>query len=238
MKINLRRQMASFLLSMAIPLTANAEAVLIRTVWDDPSVGRIEMLGTALLDADNATVIGGHMEFLEADYQVHLQSGHWNGYSLQFSGIGCTDTPHTRWCEIPTVDMSYADETFYIEGQSIFSGDVIYHISSQHPLGDSNRDGIFDSSDLVYVMIDGEYEDNIICADSICIFNAPGHRNSRWVSGDWTADREFDTSDLVAAFQEGKYEVDASVPEYSAIPEPSAVFLASLGVALTFRRRK
>lgn len=54
-------------------------------------------------------------------------------------------------------------------------------------IGDSNLDGVFDSSDLVAVFVVGQYEDQIAM-------------NSTWATGDWTCDGEFSTSDLVAAF--------------------------------------
>ncbi|MEZ6119790.1 MAG: hypothetical protein R3C28_24930 [Pirellulaceae bacterium] len=59
--------------------------------------------------------------------------------------------------------------------------------------GDANLDGLFDSSDLVRIFQEGQYEDGIT-------------GNSTWRSGDWNGDGEFDTSDLVTAFQLGWYE--------------------------------
>ena len=58
--------------------------------------------------------------------------------------------------------------------------------------GDSNRDGVFDSSDLVAVFRAGEYEDG-----------PPS--NSTFEEGDWNGDGEFDSSDLVFVFQLGNY---------------------------------
>ena len=60
-------------------------------------------------------------------------------------------------------------------------------------LGDSNRDGVFDSSDLVAVFTAGEYEDDVA-------------GNSTFEEGDWNGDGDFDSSDLVAAFQAGTYQ--------------------------------
>ncbi len=64
--------------------------------------------------------------------------------------------------------------------------------------GDSNMDGIFDSSDFVQVFGRGQYEDGL-----------PG--NSGWADGDWNCDGEFDTADLVVAFQSGGF-IRASRP--------------------------
>ncbi|MCA9217941.1 MAG: tandem-95 repeat protein, partial [Planctomycetales bacterium] len=58
--------------------------------------------------------------------------------------------------------------------------------------GDANRDGIFNSSDLVLVFQASEFEDGI-------------DGNSTWEEGDWNGDGDFTTADLVAAFQLGHY---------------------------------
>ena len=58
--------------------------------------------------------------------------------------------------------------------------------------GDSNRDSVFDSSDLVQVFALGQYEDAIAS-------------NSTWESGDWNRDGEFDSRDLIYAMQLGTY---------------------------------
>ena len=63
--------------------------------------------------------------------------------------------------------------------------------------GDSNRDGIFNSSDLVLVFQAGRYEDKI-------------EGNASFEEGDWNADGDFDSSDLVFAFQEDNYVSGAS----------------------------
>ncbi len=66
-----------------------------------------------------------------------------------------------------------------------------------HP-GDANRDGRFDTSDLVQVLGAGEYEDDI-------------EDNSTWEEGDWDGDDDFTTSDLVLALQTGLYEVKSGL---------------------------
>ncbi len=58
--------------------------------------------------------------------------------------------------------------------------------------GDSNRDGVFDSNDLVLVLQAGEYEDGV-----------PG--NSTFEEGDWNGDGDFSSADLIAAMQSGNY---------------------------------
>ena len=59
-------------------------------------------------------------------------------------------------------------------------------------VGDSNGDGVFNSSDLVLVNQAGEYEDGI-------------DGNSTFAEGDWNGDGDFDTADLVFAFIFGDY---------------------------------
>lgn len=58
--------------------------------------------------------------------------------------------------------------------------------------GDANRDGVFDSSDLVLIFAAGKYEDDV-------------PRNARWEDGDWDGDQEFTTADLIYAFESGAY---------------------------------
>jgi hypothetical protein len=65
-------------------------------------------------------------------------------------------------------------------------------------IGDSNGDGIFNSSDLIVVFQAGEYEDGV-------------PQNSTFEEGDWNGDQEFDSGDLVLAFQAGTY-VNAARP--------------------------
>ncbi len=65
-------------------------------------------------------------------------------------------------------------------------------VSLNTTVGDSNLDGVFDSSDLVMIFVAGQFEDDV-----------PG--NSGWAAGDWDGDGDFTTSDLVAAFQAGSY---------------------------------
>ena len=64
--------------------------------------------------------------------------------------------------------------------------------------GDANRDGAFDSTDLVQVFQAGEYEDSLA-------------NNSTWEEGDWNGDGDFTSSDLVLAFQSGSYRLGGSL---------------------------
>ena len=53
-------------------------------------------------------------------------------------------------------------------------------------------DGVFDSSDFVFVLQIGEYEDGI-------------DGNSTFSEGDWNGDGDFDSGDFVFVFQAGTY---------------------------------
>ncbi|MCP4192839.1 MAG: sugar-binding protein [Pirellulaceae bacterium] len=90
-------------------------------------------------------------------------------------------------------------------------------------VGDSNCDGVFNSSDFVSVFTAGEYEDAVV-------------GNSTWVSGDWNGDKEFNSSDFVFAFTDGGYE-QGKRPA-AAVPEPSSSLLMLWGVVALFARRK
>ena len=65
-----------------------------------------------------------------------------------------------------------------------------------------------------------------------------------WDDGDWNGDTQFGSSDMVAAFVAGGYEQGLKQggpnPATGAVPEPSAVLLALvglLGLVSTARRR-
>jgi hypothetical protein len=85
--------------------------------------------------------------------------------------------------------------------------------------GDANIDGIFNSTDLIDVLANGEYEDAIA-------------GNSTWSEGDWTGDKEFDSGDLVAALASGGY-VEAAVP--ASVPEPTGATLLLGGLTIALR---
>ncbi len=70
------------------------------------------------------------------------------------------------------------------------SSSLVFH--ENRVVGDSNNDGLFDSSDLIAVFVAGKYEDGI-----------PG--NASFDDGDWNQDDDFDSADLVVAFSAGNY---------------------------------
>lgn len=82
-----------------------------------------------------------------------------------------------------TLDLTPPPADFVPE----FSRPYDYHVA-----GDVNDDGIFDSTDLLFVLRAGEYEDGI-------------GDNSIWEDGDWNGDGDFDSGDLIFALQAGTY---------------------------------
>ena len=87
-------------------------------------------------------------------------------------------------------------------------------------IGDANFDNEFNSGDLVAVFAAGKYETGEMAG---------------WAEGDWSGDMAFDSGDLVVAFADGGYEQG---PAVAAVPEPSALALALIGLlALGWRRR-
>lgn len=90
-----------------------------------------------------------------------------------------------------------------------------------YPPGDSNLDGVFNSSDLVSVFTSGLY--------------ATGQL-ANWRDGDWNGDRAFTTDDFVYAFSRGSYSRDAVQPMY--VPEPESVFLALIGLVSAIHSRR
>ena len=85
--------------------------------------------------------------------------------------------------------------------------------------GDSNRDGVFDSGDLVTAFTAGKY--------------GTGEPAS-WEDGDWNSNLLFDSNDFVVAFQTGLYEAPP-MQTARAVPEPSTFALLMLAIPLWIR---
>jgi hypothetical protein len=87
--------------------------------------------------------------------------------------------------------------------------------------GDSNLDGVFNSTDLILAFGSGGYESGRI-------------GEARWRSGDWNGDRQFNSRDLVYVFQKGTYIAAAPSQLQAQATSPRATDLV---LALSTSRR-
>jgi hypothetical protein len=93
-------------------------------------------------------------------------------------------------------------------------------------IGDTDLDGLFDSTDLILVLAAGEYEDATA-------------GNSGWSTGDWDGNGDFESSDLSAALSDGGYQAGFRAA-VSAVPEPAScvmLVMALTGIASHLRQR-
>ena len=96
----------------------------------------------------------------------------------------------------PAIQANSVDTRYDLDGSG-----VIDLVDRQHWvtdikntwIGDTNLDGVFDTSDMITAFSSGQYEDAVV-------------GNSTWSTGDWNGDGEFDSSDLIEAFGQGGYE--------------------------------
>ncbi|MEZ6120531.1 MAG: hypothetical protein R3C28_28695 [Pirellulaceae bacterium] len=124
--------------------------------------------------------------FLDATFPIkknHGPNGTQNSFQEMVANFGLSQS------QSPVVVLD-ASIPFGMEEADVDYSDLYEGYAT---VGDTNRDGVFDSSDLVLVFQFGHYEDTIV-------------GNSSWEHGDWNGDGEFDSSDLVLAFNQGSYQ--------------------------------
>jgi hypothetical protein len=130
------------------------------------------------LVADNATI---HQFVYRDDWHPTTDGG---GPSLE--RVDPTDVDLSRW----------ADAAAW--GPSAASGGTPGHDGRQRP-GDANRDGVFDTADLLLIFQAGKFE-NIEA------------EHASWEHGDWDGDGKFTTRDLVLAFSQAELRDPAEWP--------------------------
>jgi hypothetical protein len=84
--------------------------------------------------------------------------------------------------------------------------------------GDANCNGVFNSTDLIQVMVYGLYETGSPAV---------------WSSGDFDGNGLFESSDLILALADGGYDPLSAV---AAVPEPATLVLTLIGLALVAAR--
>ncbi|MCA9215892.1 MAG: VCBS repeat-containing protein [Planctomycetales bacterium] len=158
--------------------------------------GRLESSDFRITDFD----MDGDLDFVAADvgegrvswYENYSGNGDFGRELILVSGLN-----RNLFVDVADVDGDGDNDVM-----TATSLDRIYQLLlvenlGPRPIGDSNSDGRFDSSDLVVVFQANEYEDAV-------------NGNSTFDEGDWNGDGDFNSSDFVFAFQQGTYVAEAT----------------------------
>ena len=140
-----------------------------------------------------------------------------------FNGNGSRDVDDL---DLLTTAMAANDVSLDLNGDNVTNiNDRIFWIEqlANSYMGDSNFDGEFSSADFVAVFTTAKYETG---------------EAATWAEGDWNGDGVFSSSDFVAAFSGAGYEQGAREGGLQTVPEPSAIVLAFLAVAMMLGRRR
>jgi len=138
-----------------------------------------------------------------------------------YSGLGCTkkiwECMPNGYCYGQTLVVDTVDTLLGIQDESTGRrtyGPALVDVQPVSParaVGDTNWDGLFNSSDLVNVLAIGKYHTG---------------QPAIWVEGDWDQNGVFDSGDMVAAFVAGQYDRPAAA---RMVPEPSGWVLLLWG---------
>ncbi|MCA9198718.1 MAG: VCBS repeat-containing protein [Planctomycetales bacterium] len=205
---------ASFSPASTVLLTSNADGSWSQTrLLTNAPVERALQFGDLDNDGDQDLVfgngdylIGGQLSWLEN------QQGEFNSTAQVWSSAqsGFVDI------ELQDLDADGDLDIFAVSNSLVSS----LRWFQNRPVGDSNNDGVFDTSDLIRVFQAGQYEDGVA-------------KNSSFDEGDWNGDGEFDTADMVFAFQAATF-----VKEVSPLNFDHAVGIDSLFASAEFVNRR
>ena len=148
-----------------------------------------DQLGVNSVGGDEANV-GRLLELTYGILQIDLDGRYFYQIDLEHPDVSSLNGDETV-----TESITYTAED--TSRSSTTSLTIEITATSDQVIGDSNGDGIFNSSDLVTIFQAGEYEDGI-------------DDNSDFNEGDWNGDGDFDSSDLIFAFQLGNYDAPAA----------------------------
>ena len=139
---------------------------------------------------------------------AHFAAALGGGIPGDFDGNGLIEVNDVNLLQRAIYEGS-VDLLYDVDGNQVIDEDDLTFwvgdIAITYP-GDANLDHEFNSSDLVQVLVPGQYEDGVA-------------ENSTWDTGDWNADLDFDSTDFVDVLAFGGYE--AGPPAAVPVPEPT-----------------
>jgi hypothetical protein len=158
---------------------------------DEPVFAGVSYLDTIWSDYANQ-VIGGVIEDEPQFLQSTVVMTDQNDPSLVAEGVIARLMVDAREItsgtyEVRLSDTPFPDTDFALVPAEIMTGTIMIALP-----GDSNLDGVFNSSDIIHVLTRGEYEDNLPV-------------NSDWSDGDWDGNGDFESGDFIYAIQAGHY---------------------------------
>lgn len=162
-------------------LIVDLGADIVHNAWMGPSLATADLDG----DGDRDAIVAGYLDGKVTWYENTTGPSYFGAEQV----IATSDSAAI---DVVGGDFNGDDAT---DLAAIFQDHIVWF--ENRLIGDVNRDRVFNSGDLVHVLIAGEYEDGTA-------------GNSTFDTGDWNLDGDFDSSDLVLAFQAGTYDITKS----------------------------